>query len=141
VSKSVLVAHSAARMYELVNDLESYPDFLPWCSGAEVMSRTPEQVCGRIEVSRAGIHQSFATCNRLVENERIEIRLTEGPFRRLEGDWVFTALAENACKVELTLEFEFSGKLINAAFGKVFSQVATTLMDAFVKRADEVCGG
>jgi len=134
------VPYSAARMYKLVNDVTAYPDFLPWCSEAELISRTDDELCGRIEVSRAGIHQRFSTCNRLVENERIEIHLSEGPFRRLEGGWVFTALGEEACKVELTLEFEFAGKLISAAFGKIFAQVAATLVDAFVKRAAEVYG-
>ncbi len=132
---------SAARMYALVNDVESYPKFLPWCAGSKLLSRTDDELRGRIEVRRAGMHQAFSTRNRLVENQRIEISLEEGPFRKLEGDWVFTALGEEACKVELTLEFEFAGRLISAAFGPVFNHVASTLVDAFVKRAKELFGG
>jgi ribosome-associated toxin RatA of RatAB toxin-antitoxin module len=128
-------------MYTLVNDVESYPRFLPWCGNAELLSRNGDRQCGRIEVRRAGIHQWFTTCNRLVENERIYIRLEEGPFRKLEGDWVFTPLGAQACKVELTMEFEFAGRLISAAFGPVFNHVAATLVDAFVKRAKELYSG
>jgi len=135
------VPFSAARMYALVNDVESYPKFLPWCAGSKLLSRTDDELRGRIEVRRAGMHQAFSTRNRLVENQRIEISLEEGPFRKLEGDWVFTALGEEACKVELTLEFEFAGRLISAAFGPVFNHVASTLVDAFVKRAKELFGG
>lgn len=141
VRKSALVPFSAARMYALVNDVESYPKFLPWCAGSKLLSRTDDELRGRIEVRRAGIHQAFSTRNRLVENQRIEISLEEGPFRKLEGDWVFTALGEEACKVELTLEFEFAGRLISAAFGPVFNHVASTLVDAFVKRAKGLFGG
>lgn len=138
VSKSALVLHSAKEMYDLVCDFESYPEFLPWCSDSRLISRSPEKLCGELEVSRIGIKQRFATCNRLVENEKMDIDLLEGPFRRLHGGWRFTALQPGACKVELKLEFEFAGKLIDAAFGRVFSQIANTLVDAFCKRADEI---
>ena len=99
-----------------------------------------EELCGELEVSRIGIRQRFSTCNALVENERMDIQLRDGPFRRLEGGWRFTPLREDASKVELVLHFEFSGKLIDAAFGRVFNQIANTLVDAFCKRADEVYG-
>jgi ribosome-associated toxin RatA of RatAB toxin-antitoxin module len=135
-----LVAHSAQRMYELVCDFEAYPEFLPWCSQSRLISRTPEQICGELEVSRVGIRQRFSTCNLLVENERMDILLRDGPFRKLEGGWRFQALQEDACKVELLLDFEFAGKLIDAAFGRVFNQIANTLVDAFCKRADDLYG-
>jgi len=141
VQKSALVAHSAAEMFELINDVESYPQFLPWCKSTQLLSRNEEELCGRLEVSRIGISQTFSTCNRLFPHERIVIRLQDGPFKRLQGEWRFTALREDACKVELELDFEFSGKLINSAFGAVFSQIANTLVDAFCKRADEVARG
>ncbi|WP_316365123.1 type II toxin-antitoxin system RatA family toxin [Candidatus Thiodiazotropha sp. CDECU1] len=140
VKKSALVLHSAKEMYDLVCDFESYPDFLPWCSDSRLLSHTGEKLCGELEVSRIGIRQRFATCNQLVENERMDIELLEGPFSKLHGGWQFTELQPGACKVELLLEFEFAGKLIDAAFGRVFSQVANTLVDAFCKRADEVYG-
>ncbi len=140
VQKSAIVPHSADRMFDLVNDVESYPKFLPWCRSGRLISRTDEELCGEIEVARAGIHQKFSTCNRLYGNERIDIHLREGPFRKLHGTWQFTPLREDACKVELTLEFEFSGKLINAAFGAVFNQIASSFVEAFCKRANQVYG-
>ncbi|EGV49900.1 type II toxin-antitoxin system RatA family toxin [Candidatus Endoriftia persephonae] len=141
VSKSALVHHSAAEMYQLVCDFEAYPEFLPWCSDSRLISRTDDQICGELEVSRIGIRQRFSTCNQLVENERMDILLRDGPFRKLEGGWRFTPLQENASKVELVLDFEFSSRLIDKAFGRVFSQIANTLVDSFCKRADEVYRG
>lgn len=127
-------------MFDLVADVERYQDFLPWCSESSLVSRDDNELCGRIEVSRLGITQAFTTCNELDPPGRIGIALHEGPFRHLHGDWQFIALREDACKVLLTLEFEFSGKLINAAFGKVFHQVANTLVESFVRRARDVYG-
>lgn len=140
VHKSALVSHSAEQMFNLVNDVESYPGFLPWCRSTRLLSRDEEKLCGQLEVARAGISQTFSTCNRLFPFERIEIELVEGPFTRLHGNWRFTALREDACKVELELTFEFSGRLINKAFGTVFGQIANSLVDAFCMRADEVYG-
>ena len=138
VKKSALVPFSSARMYDLVYNFEAYPEFLPWCNNSRLISCTEDEICGELEVSRVGINQTFSTRNRLVKNERMDIELLEGPFRKLQGGWRFTALQENACKIELELDFEFSGRLINSAFGKVFSQIANTLVDAFCKRANEV---
>ncbi|MCG8428513.1 MAG: type II toxin-antitoxin system RatA family toxin [Chromatiales bacterium] len=138
VNKSALVAHSTREMFDLVNDVESYPLFLPWCSSTKLLSHEDDLLCGELEVARAGIKQRFSTCNQLYPFERIDIKLKEGPFKQLEGGWRFTELRENACKVELELHFEFSGALINKAFGKVFNQIAGTLVDAFCQRANEV---
>ncbi len=138
VSKSALVPFSAAQMFKLVDDFESYPEFLPWCRSSHMISRSENEICGELEVARAGIRQTFSTRNKLVKNERVDIELIEGPFRKLQGGWKFTALREDACKIELVLDFEFSGRLINSAFGKVFGQIANTMVDAFCKRAEEV---
>jgi ribosome-associated toxin RatA of RatAB toxin-antitoxin module len=140
VEKSALVPFSAAAMFELVNDVESYPQFLPWCRSGRLISRDEQELCGEIEVARAGISQRFSTCNRLYPYERIELRLREGPFRRLEGTWRFDALREDACKIGLVMEFEFSGRLINAAFGAIFGQIADSLVDAFCRRARDLFG-
>ncbi len=140
VKKSALVMYSARQMFDLVNDVESYPEFLPWCSSTTLMSRTDDMVCAELEVTRIGISQKFSTCNKMVPGEYMDIELVEGPFKHLRGHWKFTALREDASKVELELDFDFSGKLINAAFGTVFHQVANTLVDAFCKRAEEVYG-
>ncbi len=127
-------------MFDLVYDVGSYPKFLPWCARTTVISETAEQICGRIEVSRLGIHQTFSTCNRFERDRRMDISLLDGPFRKLHGGWRFTPLRADACKVELELEFEFSGRLIDKAFGAVFNQIANTLVDAFCKRADDLYG-
>jgi ribosome-associated toxin RatA of RatAB toxin-antitoxin module len=128
-------------MYRLVLDFESYPQFLPWCESTRLLSRTPDELCAELVVARAGIRQAFATCNQLRENERMDIHLREGPFSKLHGIWTFTPLGATASKIELEMDFEFSGRLINRAFGAVFGQVATTLVDAFCRRAEEVYGG
>ena len=125
-------------MFDLVIDVESYPIFLPWCRKGRLLSRNEYELCGEIEVARAGIHQTFSTCNQLYPHERIELRLREGPFKRLEGYWEFQALREDACKISLLLDFEFSGRLINAAFGRVFAQIGDTLVDSFCRRAREL---
>ncbi len=138
VEKSALVPYSAQRMFDLVADVESYQDFLPWCSNSRLVSAGEREMCGWIEVSRLGITQDFSTCNELYPPGRMTLTLNEGPFKQLNGEWRFIALREDACKVTLTMEFEFSGRLINAAFGKVFNQVANSLVESFVKRAREV---
>jgi len=128
-------------MFDLVADVGHYKDFLPWCSNSALVSHDGNRLCGEIEVSRLGITQAFSTCNELDPPQRMGIALREGPFKRLHGEWRFIPLREDACKVMLTMEFEFSGKLINAAFGKVFNQVANSLVESFVERAREVYGG
>lgn len=138
VEKTALVPFAASAMFDLVNDVPDYPAFLPWCRSARILSDSDEMRCGELEVARAGIRQTFATCNRLHYPEKIELQLKEGPFKRLDGYWLFTPLSETACKVTLHIEFEFSGKLIDAAFGAVFQQIANTLVDAFTKRAAEI---
>lgn len=140
VTKSALVTFSASQMFDLVANMEAYPQFLPWCVAAEILSRENNRMCGRMEVARVGIHQAFTTCNSFTPGERMELDLVDGPFRKLQGVWKFLPLREDACKVELELDFEFSGKLIDKAFGAVFSQIANTLVDAFCKRAEEVYG-
>lgn len=128
-------------MFALVKDVETYPDFLPWCQSTQILKATENEICAELVVARLGIRQSFATCNAFVENERMDLVLKDGPFRKLRGHWQFVALRKGACKVELNLEFEFSGALIDRAFGSFFHHAANTLVDAFCKRANEVYGG
>lgn len=141
ISRSALVPHSAQRMYELVCDVDGYHAFLPWCRESYVTARGEDEMRGTIVISKGGIERSFTTLNRLQRNKMMEMRLIEGPFRHLEGFWRFQALREDACKVSLDLEFEFSSRLMTVAFGPVFTQIANTMVDAFVKRADELYGG
>lgn len=138
VQKSALVPFSDQAMFDLVKDIDRYVEFLPWCGDSKVLEESADRVCGSITVQRLGVRQAFSTCNQLEQPGRITIDLKEGPFKSLKGAWEFTALRENACKVTLTLDFEFSGHLINMAFGKVFEQIANTMVDAFCQRARDV---
>lgn len=140
VEKTALVAHSSQRMYELVADVDRYQEFLPWCRSSSLISRDDELLCGEIEVAKAGVVQSFSTCNRLHPYERMDIDLKEGPFKKLSGHWQFVSLREDACKIVLVLDFEFSNRLMNSAFGVVFGQIANTLVDSFCKRASDLYG-
>ncbi len=132
--------YTPTEMFGLVNDVESYPDFLPWCRRSAVLSRSEDEVRATLDLARSGIEKSFSTCNRLQTNKMIEMRLIEGPFRRLDGFWRFEPVGEHACKVSLDLDFEFSNKLIGLAMGPVFTTIANTLVDSFSKRAVDVFG-
>jgi ribosome-associated toxin RatA of RatAB toxin-antitoxin module len=138
VVKSALVAYPAEHLFDLICDVERYPEFLPWCRSARLLSRSETEFCGEIEVSKVGVTQTFATCNVLHRPERMEIRLLRGPFRKLEGVWDFLVLRPDACKVSLALEFEFSNRLMDRAFGMIFEQIANTMVDAFCRRAAEI---
>ena len=138
VKKSALVPFPASRMYELVNEVENYPAFLPWCRSTTVHHRDEDQVRATIEINKGPVRKSFTTLNRLQPNKMVEIRLVEGPFRRLEGFWRFDPLREDACKVSLDLEFEFSGPVMSRLLGPVFDQIANTLVESFCRRASEV---
>jgi ribosome-associated toxin RatA of RatAB toxin-antitoxin module len=140
ISKSALVPYSAGEMFALVNDIEAYPQFLPWCRSARVHSRDPDEVRATIELARGGLQKSFTTCNRLQKDKMIEMRLVEGPFRHLDGFWRFDSLRENASKVSLDIDFEFSSRLLGLALGPVFTQIVNTLVDSFQRRAVEVYG-
>ncbi|MGE0081028.1 MAG: type II toxin-antitoxin system RatA family toxin [Thiohalomonadaceae bacterium] len=140
VQKSAIVPYSAHEMFALVDDVEAYPQFLPWCRGARVHTRTEDEVHATVEIAHGALHKSFSTRNRLQPGKMIEMRLVEGPFRRLEGFWRFDALGEKACKVSLDLEFEFSSRIIGMALGPVFSQITSTFVDAFRRRAEQVYG-
>lgn len=125
-------------MFDLVNDIERYQDFLPWCRESWVLSQDEDELKATIVIAKSGLEKAFTTHNRFQAGKMIEMRLVEGPFRQLEGFWRFHALREDACKVTLDLDFEFSNRLVAMAFGKVFTQIANTLVDAFVKRAEQV---
>jgi len=140
VSRSAIVSYSAHQMFRLVDDVDSYDKFLPWCKHSEEHHRDDDCVRATILFSRGGFEKSFTTQNRLQPGKMIDIRLVEGPFQRLDGYWRFQDLGEDASKVSLDLEFEFSNRILRMAFGRVFTQVANTLVDAFVERADRVYG-
>ena len=140
INKSALVPYTAHEMYSLVDDIEAYPEFLPWCGASEVLKRDEDEVRASILLSRSGLNKSFTTLNRLQSGKMIEMRLIEGPFRHLEGFWRFESLSESASKIMFDIEFEFSNKLLAMTVGPVFSQVTNTIVDAFTKRAVEIYG-
>ncbi len=140
VDRSALVPYSAEQMYNLVNDIESYPQFLPWCRSSKILARSDEQVKATIEMVKGPMHRSFTTCNRLQEPQAIDMRLVNGPFRRLEGGWQFTHLQAGGCKVALRLEFEFANALLRLTIGPIFNRIADTMVDSFCQRARQIYG-
>ncbi len=141
ISRNALVPYSVEEMYRLVADIESYPEFLPWCRATEVLERNDDQVRASIEIARGALNKTFTTLNRMQKNKVIEMRLLKGPFKHLEGFWRFDALKdESACKISLDMDFEFESKLVAFAMGSIFNQIANTMVDAFSKRAVEVYG-
>ncbi len=140
ISKSALVSHSPEEMFKLVDDIEAYAEFLPWCGKAKELSRDKKKVEASILVSHSGLNKEFTTQNKNTAFSKIEMHLVNGPFKNLDGEWLFEPLGETACKVSLNLEFEFSSKIIGITFGPVFSKIASSLVDAFIKRAEIVYG-
>ena len=140
VEKTVLIEQSAERMFELVDRCEDYPAFLPWCSKTEVKFRDAHKTVGTLHINYHSVKSSFTTENEKVFAQSMLIRLVDGPFRRLEGSWHFKPLAENACKIEFRLHYEFSSKLFEKIIGPVFGHIANTFVDAFVRRAEQVHG-
>ncbi len=132
--------YSSAEMFALVDDIAAYPDFLPGCRRAEVLSRSDDEVRATIELAKGGVEKAFTTCNRIQRNKMIEVRLVEGPFKHLNGFWRFDPLGEHGCKVSLDLEFEFASRVLGLVVGPVFNQIANSLVDSFMKRAVEVYG-
>ena len=119
ISRTALVPYSAEQMYQLVNDVQSYPQFLPGCTGSRILESTPGQMTAAVDVSKAGISKTFTTRNQLTSNQSILMNLVDGPFKKLIGGWKFTPLSQEACRIEFHLDFEFTNKLIELAFGRV----------------------
>lgn len=140
IRRSALLPYSAEAIYDLVNDVEAYPAYMAGCAGAQVLHRNDRFMEARLDLARAGIRLSFTTRNVLEPPRRIGLELKEGPFDSLEGEWLMLPLAESACKVTLQLRFALAGKLMGAATKQLFNGVANNLVDAVVKRANELYG-
>ncbi len=136
VERSVLVEHTAAAMFELVDRIEDYPEFLPWCGGSTLIERTPALTLATLEINYHGVRQSLTTRNRKETPEWMHIEMEKGPFRKLTGHWHFRPLSDRACKIEFQLEYEFSSRILENIVGPVFSYIANTFVEAFVNRAD-----
>ncbi len=140
LKRSAIVPYSARQMFELVNGIEDYPRFLPWCHSTEIISRTDDEIVATLEINWKGMRKKFTTRNTLKHYDRMDMNLVTGPLKHMEGIWNFQALNEKACKVLLDLEFEFAGSFIDRLFEPVFQHIANSLVDAFCKRAVELYG-
>lgn len=141
IKRSALVHYSPTEMYELVNDVGAYAEFLPWCKSSKVIEQSEQEMIASIEMSRGVLNSTFTTKNNLQPGSMIELSLVDGPFRKLRGFWKFEPLkSENACKISLELDFEFDSRLMSIAAKPVFTQIANSLVDSFSKRAVEVYG-
>ena len=134
VKRSALVNQPPARLYALINDIESYPRFLPWCTHAQVVSRSPQEIVATLGVSQGPLHGEFTTRNTLTEDRSVRMELVSGPFRTLDGLWLLTPV-EEGCRVELTMRFAFKSSLTGMLFESKFAETVGSLLDAFVARA------
>jgi ribosome-associated toxin RatA of RatAB toxin-antitoxin module len=140
VQKSVLVPYRAEQMFDLVEGVEAYPKFLPWCAAAAILERSAEEALARLDINYHGVRAHFTTANRHARPERIVIELRDGPFRHLDGTWLFRQLGASGSKVELEMHYEFATGALERLIGPVFSHIAHTFIDAFVRRAEQLYG-
>lgn len=140
ITRFAVITHKPEQMFDLVNDFSQYPQFLPWCSDAHIIEQSDNQIIGELTISKGALRQTFATKNSCNRPGRIDLSLVKGPFKTLRGCWLFEPFGQDCCRVSLELEFEFSNRLISLAIGKVFSQIASNLVDAFCVRADALYG-
>jgi len=140
ISKTAVVPYTTNEMYALVNDIESYPAFLPWCIAAKILSKKEESLIATLSLAMGKIKQSFTTENTMLEGSRIDMRLIEGPFKHLSGYWKFNPEDEHSCHIQLHMNYEFKNKIIKYALGKVFYIVIDTMVESFVQRAQHIYG-
>ena len=140
ISRSALVMYSAENMYQLINDVSAYSKFLPDCGDSKIISQNEHQMTAALLVSKGGLKKWFTTKNTLITNKQVLLDLVDGPFKKLSGCWTLTPLSEDACKISLDLEYEFSNKIFDLAFGRVFNNLTNNMVQAFTHRAKEVYG-
>ena len=140
IRRSALLPYSADAIYQLINDVEAYPQYMEGCVGAEILARTEDSMDARLDLSRAGIRLSFVTRNTLTPSRSVRLKLIDGPFENLTGDWSLLALGADACKVSLHLQFALTNSVVGVATRQLFNSVANNLVDALVKRANEQYG-
>ena len=138
VKKTVLVHHSASRMFLLVDDVEQYPKFLPWCGGVDLIQQDNATTVATLHIDYHGLRQNFTTENTKRFPESMEIQLKNGPFKHLNGSWHFLTLSEEACKIEFQLNYEFENHFLEKIIAPVFNHIANTFVDSFVKRANSI---
>ncbi len=140
VNKTVLIGQSADRMYSLVTDVACYPEFLPWCGGVDIYEQTETVLDAKIKIHFKGIEQFFHTRNTNHRPDSIDMQFVDGPFKQFTGRWRFIALRDDACKIEFNLHWEFKSAILDKIIGPVFSYIASTFVDCFVKRAEQLYG-
>lgn len=140
ISKSAVVPYTAEQMYSLVNDIEAYPEFLPWCTEAAVYNRTDTGLQASVSLATGKISQTFTTENTMQPGKRIDVRLISGPFSFLNGNWSFENVGNNLCRIDLHMDFEFKNRLLKLALGAVFTQFMSRLVSSFVERAEKIHG-
>ena len=140
MSRSALVAYSAELMFDLINDVKQYPEFIPGCAQTKILEQSNDNMIASLLISKAGVRQWFTTHNTLKRGEYIQMDLVDGPFSRLTGGWTIKSLSESGCKIELNLDFAFSSKIVELAFGRVFNSIAANMVVAFTERAKQVYG-
>jgi ribosome-associated toxin RatA of RatAB toxin-antitoxin module len=138
VKKTVLVNHSAGRMFHLVDDVEQYPKFLPWCGGVDLIQQDDASTVATLHIDYHGLRQNFTTENHKTFPHTMEIELKNGPFKHLNGSWNFLALSDDACKIEFSLNYEFENHFLEKIIAPVFNHIANTFVDGFVKRANAI---
>ncbi|MBR7791950.1 type II toxin-antitoxin system RatA family toxin [Undibacterium sp. FT147W] len=138
VHKTVFIGYSAAQMFALVEQVEKYPEFLPWCGGVKVAERSETNLIATLAINFHGIKQSFTTKNINQPPHSMQMNLVDGPFKQLTGGWKFTELRPDACKIEFDLNYDFSSKLLEHLIGPVFSKIANSFVDSFCSRAEAI---
>lgn len=138
VCRTAIVPFSADQMYALVNDVESYPQFLPWCREARILSCDGNRLTASLSMAVGRLHHTFTTANTMEPGRRISVRLLSGPFQHLEGSWEFVPAGPGACEIRLDMRFEFKSRLVEISLGKIFGQIVNSLVGAFTQRATHV---
>ncbi len=140
INKTALVSYNCSEMFDLVNNVKDYPNFLPWCKSVTLVSQTDSEIVASVQMGGAGLEKSFTTKNIITPNKIIQMSLVNGPFDHLLGYWKFDQLGNEGCKITLDLEFEIKNRLLNMSLGPVFTKICTSLVDGFIKRANEIYG-
>ena len=136
IHKSAIVLHPAQKMFQLVDSVENYPQFLPWCGSTQIIERDNDKTIASIEINYKGIKQTFTTENTKKQNQEMMIKLVDGPFKSLSGQWIFKNLDKDSCQIELKLEYEFSNVILEKLISPVFNMIANTFIDEFIKEAN-----
>ena len=136
IHKSAIVLHPAQKMFQLVDSVENYPQFLPWCGSIQIIERDNDKTIASIEINYKGLRQTFTTENTKKQNQEMMIKLIDGPFKSLSGEWMFKNLDKDSCQIELKLEYEFSNVILEKLISPVFNMIANTFIDEFIKEAN-----